>query len=289
MKTGYTMMHEHITIDLSGVKQDEDCRLDCFADTVKEFLELYQSGVRRILDVTNIGMGRNPEYVRNVQEETGIEIVQSTGFYKEPFLPAFVYEMTKEKLAEQIIKEVTEGIEDTGIRAKVIGEFGTSQNTITEMERKVMKAMAIAAVETGVPVTTHTTLGTMALEQAQFLKKAGVRPDKIIIGHVDLSQNTETILEVLKEGVTVGFDTVGKNNYCPDTFRVEALKKIAEKDYLGQVILSMDITRKSHFRCRGGLGYNYLFDTFVPMLREAGLQEEQIDTLLIENPERILS
>ncbi|GLC79771.1 phosphotriesterase family protein [Lacrimispora brassicae] len=288
MEKGYTMMHEHITIDLSGVKKDQDCRLDCFEETKEELRGLYQLGVRRILDVTNMGMGRNPEYVSRMEKATGIQIFQATGFYKEPFLPDFVYSMSEKELAELVEKEVTEGIEASGIKAKVIGEFGTSKGIMTDMEKKVFHSMALAAVRTGAVVTTHTTLGTLALEQAQYLKKAGIKPEKIIIGHLDLSLDPDYILSVLKEGVNIGFDTVGKNNYCPDPFRAETLKRISNEGYLGQVVLSMDITRKSHLKKWGGLGYAYLFETFLPMLREYGLSEEEIDMLLIDNPDRIL-
>ncbi|MGC6178170.1 phosphotriesterase family protein [Lacrimispora sp. 38-1] len=288
MKKGYTLMHEHITIDLSGIKNDEDCRLDCFEETEKELSRLHELGVRRILDVTNIGMGRDPQYCFRMEKKTGIEILRATGFYKEPFLPEFVYNMSVRNLAELAIKEILEGIENTGIKARIIGEFGTSKDTFTEMERKVFDSMALAAVQTGAVVTTHTTLGTMALEQAKYLKSEGVKPEKIIIGHLDLSQNPDYILSVLKEGVNIGFDTVGKNNYCPDSFRARTLKRIAEEGYLEQVVLSMDITRKSHLRKWGGPGYAYLFETFLPMLLEYGLSEEQIELLMIDNPDRIL-
>ena len=288
MKKGYTLMHEHITIDLSGIKNDEDCRLDCFEESQKELSRLYELGVRRILDVTNIGMGRNSNYCRLMEENTGIQILSATGFYKEPFLPEFVYTMTVRELAELAIKEITEGIVNTGIKASVIGEFGTSKDTFTEMERKVFDSMALAAVQTGAVVTTHTTLGTMALEQAEYLKAEGVKPENIIIGHMDLSQNPDTIISVLKEGVNIGFDTVGKNNYCPDTFRAQMLKQIAKEGYLDQVVLSMDITRKSHLKKWGGPGYAYLIETFLPMLLEYGLSEEQTQQLMIDNPNRIL-
>ena len=86
----------------------------------------------------------------------------------------------------------------------------------------------------------------------------------------------------------MGFDTVGKSNYCPDTFRVEALRRIASENRLSQVVLSMDITRKSHLKSHGGIGYSYLFTDFLPLLRESGMTQEQIDTLLIHNPKRIL-
>ena len=288
MKKGYTLMHEHITIDLSGIKNDKDCRLDCFEESQKELSRLYELGVRRILDVTNIGMGRNSDYCRLMEEKTGIQILSATGFYKEPFLPEFVYTMSVRELAELAVKEISEGIVNTGIKASVIGEFGTSKDTFTEMERKVFDSMALAAVQTGAVVTTHTTLGTMALEQAEYLKSEGVKPENIIIGHMDLSQNPDTIISVLKEGVNIGFDTVGKNNYCPDTFRAQMLKRIAKEGYLDQVVLSMDITRKSHLKKWGGPGYAYLIETFLPMLLEYGLSEEQIQQLMIDNPNRIL-
>lgn len=288
MKKGYTLMHEHITIDLSGIKNDEDCRLDCFEESQNELCRLYELGVRRILDVTNIGMGRNSDYCRQMEESTGIQILSATGFYKEPFLPEIVYAMSVRELAKLAVKEISEGIANTGIKASVIGEFGTSKDTFTEMERKVFDSMALAAVQTGAVVTTHTTLGTMALEQAEYLKAEGVKPENIIIGHLDLSQNPDTILSVLKEGVNIGFDTVGKNNYCPDTFRAQMLKRIAKEGYLHQVVLSMDITRKSHLKKWGGPGYAYLIETFLPMLLEYGLSEEQIEQLMIDNPNRIL-
>ena len=288
MKKGYTLMHEHITIDLSGIKNDEDCRLDCFEESQNELCRLYELGVRRILDVTNIGMGRNSDYCRRMEESTGIQILSATGFYKEPFLPDFVYTMSVRELAKLAVKEISEGIANTGIKASVIGEFGTSKDTFTEMERKVFDSMALAAVQTGAVVTTHTTLGTMALEQAEHLKTEGVKPENIIIGHLDLSQNPDTIISVLKEGVNIGFDTVGKNNYCLDTFRAQMLKRIAKEGYLDQVVLSMDITRKSHLKKWGGPGYAYLFETFLPMLLEYGLSEAQIEQLMIDNPNRIL-
>ena len=293
---GYTLMHEHVTIDLSGVKKDEDCRLDCFEETVKEFKCLYRYGVRNILEVTNLGMGRNVEYIKKISEQTGINIIVSTGFYKEPFLPDYVYSKSKEELAQLIERELTRGIEEscgakiinTGICASVLGEFGTSKQKMTDMEKKVFDVMSMVAVRTGVPVTTHTTLGTLGEEQADYLIECGVKPKKIIIGHMDLSQNIEKILSVLRKGVNVGFDTVGKQGYCDDTFRVEALKRIHEEEMLSQVVLSMDITRKSHLKYKGGIGYAYMFRSFIPLLKKNSFTQTQIDMLLRENPKRIL-
>ena len=284
---GYTMMHEHITIDLSGVKKDTDCQLDCYAETVAEFKKLYEYGVRRIVDVTNDGMGRNPQYVENVEKETGIRIVHSTGFYKEPFLPERVYGQTVQEMADWMIGEIRQGI-DGGAKPGMIGEIGTSKNTMTETEKKVFDASVIAAKETGLPIYTHTTLGTYAPEQAAYFKATGLPMDRIVLGHLDLSGDLDYIRRVLDSGISIGFDTVGKNNYFPDAKRVEFLLALEAEGRLDQVVLSEDLTRKSHLKYKGGIGYCYLFETFIPMLKEAGLKQESLDKMLIHNPARIL-
>lgn len=287
LKKGYTLMHEHITIDLSKVKGDNDCVLDCFDETVSELKKLYGFGVRNIVDMTNKGMGQNPKYVLKVEKETGIKIINSTGYYKEPFFPSEVAEKSVEQLAEIMIHDLMTGFENTTIQAGMIGEIGTSKNKWEETEKKVFDAAVIAHKKTHKPIYTHTTLGTLAKEQAQYFIDNGIDPTKIIIGHIDLTQDLELIKEVLKLGVFVGFDTVGKNNYFPDTKRIEFLMDLEKTDLIRQVVLSEDLTRKSHLEFKGGIGYSYLFETFLPQLRSAGFKEESIDQMLILNPLKI--
>lgn len=285
---GYTLMHEHITIDLSGVKRDTDCQLDCCAETVEEFKKLYEHGVRTVVDVTNDGMGRNVPYVLNVEKETGIRIIQSTGFYKEPFLPQRVYGQTVREMADWMIGEIRTGIDGTGPKAGMIGEIGTSKNEMTPTERKVFDAAVLAARETGLPIYTHTTLGTYAREQAAYFQAAGLPLDRIVLGHIDLSGDLDYIRRVLDYGITIGFDTVGKNNYFPDEKRVEYLLALEAEGRMDQIVLSEDLTRKSHLEYKGGIGYCYLFETFLPMLKQAGLKQESLDKMLLSNPARIL-
>ena len=270
---GYTLMHEHITIDLSGIKKDTDCQLDCYNETVAEFKKLYERGVRTVVDVTNDGMGRNVPYVLNVEKETGIRIIQSTGFYKEPFLPERVYDQTAEEMAAWMIGEIRDGIDGSGPRAGMIGEIGTSKNQMTETERKVFDAAVIAAKETGMPIYTHTTLGTYAPEQAEYFRNAGLDLSRIVLGHIDLSGDLDYIRRCLDYGITIGFDTVGKNNYFPDDKRVEYLLALEAEGRMDQIVLSEDLTRKSHLEFKGGIGYSYLFDTFIPKAKAAGLKQ----------------
>lgn len=288
LQDGYTLMHEHMTIDLSHIKKDDDCRLDCFDETVKELKKLYANGVRNIVEVTNIGMGRNIPYIEAIEKETGIQIIKSTGWYKEPFIPESYQQMDAQSLANIMISEIETGIENFDCKADMIGEIGTSKQEWKVQEKVLFDAAILAHKKTGKPIYTHTTLGTLALEQAQYLVQQGVNPQKVVIGHVDLCADLTYILKVLETGVTVGFDTIGKNNYLPDTKRIEHLLAIAKSDYRSQIVLSEDLTRKSHLSYLGGIGYNYLFETFLPMARNAGMEESFIQEMLIHNPKRIM-
>lgn len=284
LKNGITYMHEHTTIDLSRIKNIDDTNLNCFEETVAEFKELYSKGVRNIVDVTNLDMKRNPLYVQQVADGSGINIIQATGFYTEKFLPAIVVEWSVEELAKLMIKEIQTGIADTTIKAEIIGEIGSSKDGWTVNEKKVFEAAVIAHRHTGVPITTHTTLGTNGHEQVAFFKENNVNLSSVVIGHVDLSGNLDYILKMLDQGVYVEFDTIGKENYQPDALRVSMLKEIEKRGFADKVFLSMDITRKSNMKFKEGIGYSYLLDSFVPMMKEAGISNGTIEKMLVHNP-----
>lgn len=287
LKPGLTLIHEHTTIDLSRIKGDDDTNLNCFEETIAEFKELYDFGVRNIIDVTAAGMGRNIQYVKEVAQQSEINIVNATGFYKEPFLPDFVYDFTIEQLAEYMVNEITVGIENTDIKAGVIGEIGTSKDVFEETEKKVFEAAVLAHKQTDAIISTHTSLGTMALEQAQFFIERNVDPKKVIIGHQDLCEDLDQIKKLIDLGFNVAFDTIGKNNYFPDTERVKFLVDLQAEGKLESISLSLDITRKTNMKYLGGIGYTYLFTDFIPMLKEAGITDESLDLMLNKNAQRI--
>ena len=236
--------HEHTTIDLSGPKKNIDCRLDDFDATAAEYRRLAEHGVVGIIDQTNRGMGRNVAYVQKMAAQAGVEITHATGYYKEPFLPPECYTLTEQQLCDIMVKELTEGIEGTGVRATVIGEIGTSKD-ITETEAKVFRAASRAHAETGAPICTHTTLGTRGLEQLEIFKSFGVDLSRVVLSHIDLSADLDYMKRLLDQGVNIAFDTIGKCNYQPDVSRADWLSRLCAEGYDTQIVMSMDITRRS--------------------------------------------
>lgn len=284
---GIVYSHEHIPIDRSEVIENEDTLLDSQDLVIEEFKDLYKKGVRNIIEATCRGIGRNVAYAQKVAKESGINIVQATGWYQSAFLPMEVYRDSISQLAEMMMHDINVGVKGTNVKAGVIGEIATTKNVWTEQEEKVFKAAVIASNETHTPIITHTSIGTLGHEQVRFFQREHANLSKIIIGHVDLTGDPQYVLDMLKTGINVEIDTIGKNNYMPDAKRIEIIKAAEEAGYTDQVVMSMDITRKSHLKANGGNGYAYLLDTFVPKLREGGVSEEFIHKMLIDNPQRI--
>ncbi|GAB3517218.1 phosphotriesterase family protein [Photobacterium alginatilyticum] len=281
---GYTYCHEHLHIDLSLQKGDIDCRLDHYELLRDEMRDLIHAGVYNIIEVTNSFMGRNPQFIENLIKDTGINVVLSTGYYIDGFFPPALYTQSAQTICKEMVREIVVGIDGSQLKASVIGEIGSSENRFTDTEQKVFKAAAMAHYETGRPISTHQSMSTMGRHQIELLKSYSVDMEKVTIGHCDLKDNLDDILWLLDQGCFVQFDTIGKNRYYPDAKRVAMLKALSEYGLLDQVMLSMDITRRSHLKQNGGLGFCYLVDTFIPMLRNNGISQKEIDAMLIHAP-----
>lgn len=283
-----TYIHEHMTIDLSGVKNNIDCKLNDFEKTKKELLRLKELGVTRIVDVTNMGMGRNVEFITRLEKETGIEILMSTGYYKEPFFPKEVEKLSIEKLEEKLINDIKIGIDGTNKKATFIGEIGTGFEKMTSLEEKVFIVASRVQKKTGVYISTHTSLGKLGHEQLDIIEKNGGNLEKVILGHTDLSKDIHYIETLLKRGVYISFDTIGKINYLSEEKRIEYIKYLCDRGWENKILLSVDLTRQSHLKENGGIGYSYLLEEFVSKLLENGVELEKVEKFLVENPKKIL-
>lgn len=286
------MVHEHLAIDLTRVRGDNTSVLgdeETLPALQEEIQQLKEYGFNTIVELTNIGMGRNPLVLRRISEATGFFIVASTGFYKEDFYPQEVFAMKETELVDKLTAEIMEGMDGTGIKAGIYGEIGSSFGCITPAEEKVLRSVARSHKITGAPISTHCELGTMGLEQRKILEEEGVSPDRVSFGHQDLNEDIVVQLELLKWGAYIQFDTIGKAGYRSDEARIQNLLHLLDKGYENQIMLSCDITRKSYLRKFGGYGYTYLHTNFLKELEKRNVPGRIIEKMTVENPRRFLA
>lgn len=324
---GTVTTHEHVLLDLTAfyqalpVKGVDDpatqkvemwnlgiLSRDCYAlrDNLlltdeeiqtREIACFKAAGGDTVVDASLPGIGRDPEALRRIAEKTGLNIIMGAGFYVGETHPEALQGMTDRQVADLMVKELTEGVDDTGVKAGYIGEIGISE-IFDDKERKVLRAAALAQKDTGVAINVHINPWTVnGLEAADILLDAGVDPERICISHIDVENREEYVYGLLKKGVYVEFDNFGKEYYIRrevrnsgyglfvhDTERVSFLKQLIGDGYLRQILLSCDVCLKNLLHTYGGWGYDHLLTNIVPMMEDEGITEEQIHTLLVENP-----
>ena len=286
---GVTMCHEHLALDLSPVRKDTDSVFDDSVLIESEVDLMKALGVKSVIEVTCNDMGRNVRMLRQISRECGIQIIASTGFYLEAYHPESVRSGTIGEICDIFCRDILEGIDGTDIRAGIIGEVAGGEKELATSEDKVLIAAAAAGVKTGCAVTTHCQLGQLGLEQSALLQGQGIDPDKVILGHIDLSDDRAYQKAILDTGVNIAYDTVGKTAYLSDEKRADHLMWLLEKGDEDHILLSQDISRRSYMVRYGKYdGYTTVMKRFVPLLRERGVSQETLDKMLIHNPARIL-
>ncbi|USY54069.1 phosphotriesterase [Bacillus sp. 1780r2a1] len=286
---GVCACHEHLYLDLSHVKKNEDACLQDLNLVLTDLYSFVELGGKAIIELTNDGMGQDVEKLVEISKALNLQIIASTGCYKDPFIPDEKLKWTRDEFSAWMIDEIKNGINGTDIKPGVIGEIGSSLNKFQPVEIELFHGAIQAAKTTKLPLSTHTTLGTLALEQVELFTYEGLPLNQVIIGHQDLNEHDEIVLDVLSSGAYVALDTIGKENYRTDEDRLTSLLKFLEKGYENQILLSSDLTRKSHLRANGGQGYDVVLRDFVPRLREKGIPEIVIEKLLVKNPQRAFS
>ncbi|KMJ59080.1 phosphotriesterase [Bacillus sp. LL01] len=288
-KLGVCACHEHLSIDLSRIKGDPDTALQDVRLVTEDLKSFKAYGGKAIIEVTNYGMGRNIPALLQIGRELDLQIVASTGCYKNPFIPEDRLSYTRDDFRDWMIDEITNGMDGTDVLPGIIGEIGSSLNKFEPIELELFHGAIEAAKETKLSLSTHTTLGTMALEQVELFVKEGLPLDQVIIGHQDLNEQDEVVLDVLASGAYVALDTIGKENYRTDADRLSSLLNFLEKGFENQLLVSSDLTRNSHMRVNGGQGYDVVLRSFLPKLRELGVEETVIHKLLVQNPQKAFS
>lgn len=286
---GRTLMHEHIFCDLYRVTGRLNELLNDEALAAEELAALRKAGGTALVEVTTPDMGRDPEGLRRVAEKTDLHIIMGSGCYRQPFYPPEMDRLLTHELADRIIRDLTEGVEGTGIRAGIIGEIGIDLDYATAQEEKALRAAARAQKATGAPLTTHASMYPVGILQLEVLQDEGVDMSRVIIGHCDTYLDQSYHVAILESGAYVQFDTVGRNHMNPDSRRASAFAELARLGWQDKLLLSSDRCHRSDLCAFGGLGYGYVFTGFFDLLRARGVDDETLDTITIENPRRVLA
>jgi phosphotriesterase-related protein len=237
-----------------------------------EVAKVKAEGIACLVDGGHPDMGRNIDFLRQVSMKSGVPIVAGGGFYTQPFYPKEISTMSEEQVVKALIKQADD---DT---LGVFGEIG-SWDEITADERKVFRAIGKAHVATNLSIFTHTGIpGKSALEQLDILEDAGVKPDRVVIGHLGnlVDANVYVHQQICKRGAFVGFDRQGGNN---DAQQVPMVMALIDAGFADHLMFSADTSS----------GYGKTMTVFVPKLKAAGVSDQVLHRITVDNPRRFLA
>ena len=284
---GYTMAHEHILDEPAvGGYPDADHQLTDYGKA-KEMLEVYKrGGGDSIIEASTKHWGRKTMGMAELMRETGVNIVCCTGYLCESQcdMDTWIGNKTIDDLEKEMIEELTVGMDDTRYTAGWI-KGGTSYNYISQREEKVLRAAARASQKTGAPVHTHTSTGTMGLEQIAIMEEEGLDLTHFCVAHVDRNPDYWYHKKMLEKGVYLIYDGPGKAKYYPDEVRVELLRRLVDDGYGDKIMLSNDMGKRSHHTVYGkGPGLLWIKNSFLPRLLDEGFSKETVHQFMYENP-----
>jgi phosphotriesterase-related protein len=241
-----------------------------------------EEGIACIVDGGHADMGRDINFLRDLSQKSGMPIVAGGGFYTQPYYPKELDTMPEEQIVRLLIKEA----ETTPIGA--FGEIGT-WDWITPTERKVFRSIARAHLTTNLPIFTHTGIpGKGALEQLDILEDAGVKPNRVVIGHLSNLVDPKVAIhkEICRRGAFVGFDRQGGNG---DQQQVPMVMALIEAGFAGNLMFSADLAAFTQTKAGKGGGYAKTLTIFVPKLKAAGASDEVLHSIMVDNPRRFLA
>jgi len=252
-----------------------------------ELVAFRDLGGETLVDVTPPDLGRNPQLLANISRDTGVNIVMGMGRYREPFYEKRIWETATRALAEEFVREALEGVD--GILPGIIGEIGVHGYQMSPVEERVHRAAARAQVESGLSITTHAVESTVGLVQLDVFEEEHVDLTRVAIGHCDSYPNIEYYEAILSRGAYVEFDLI-RGQYERDTIQQQTLVlELIARGHLRKILLSQDVCCRENLRAYGGNGYAYILESFGPRLVNEGLTQDELDTMLVENPRDFLT
>jgi len=290
---GVTDAHDHLFLRSPALPGQD---FDDAGLATEEVADAQRGGLRAIVEVTPIGLGRRPAAMRVVSETTGVHIVAATGYHRDAHYPRnhWVRDASVELLAQRILTDLNEGMHPQDwltkapldpARAGVI-KAGASYQYISTLEERRLVAAAIGHRETGAAILVHTEIGTCAHQIVDLLVREGVRPNRIILAHLDRNPDLELHAEIAARGVMLEYDTPGRIKYRPDSQLLDLMDGMVAAGHTDRLLLGLDLGQRDYFRAYGGgPGLTYLMAAFVPRLRKR-IGEDAVHTILVANAAR---
>jgi phosphotriesterase-related protein len=293
-------LHYHAANNLDNLRLlDEDL-------AINEALCFQRAGGSTIVDVTNIGLARDPLGLQRIARATGLRIIMGSGYYVEQGRPPEFASKSEEEIAEEIVRDITIGVGDTGVRSGIIGEIGCC-DPLSEGDRKALRASARAQQRTGAPLIIHPGYphSACSFEIIEVLRSAGADLTRVVLSHIcHLPADVQTIAQLAETGCYLEYDIfgrapgiiIGSGQYRGQDFlevpsdgqMIATIRQLIDQGYINQILISHDVCHKIRLHHYGGSGYDHILTYVVPLMRAKGMTERYIQTLLVENPKRLL-
>src|SRR5664280_3399993 len=303
---GKVLMHEHDVVLGTEMREnyadypstwDEKKRV---SDAVAKLSELKSRGIDTIVDPTVVGLGRYLPRIQKINEMVDINIVAATGLYTYhdvPFQfhytgPGLLFDVA-EPMVELFVKDIREGIAGTGVKAAFL-KCAIEAPGLTPGVERVMRAVGQAQVETGVPVTVHTSAQTKSgLVAQKVLSDEGVDLTKVVIGHSGDSTDLDYLCALADAGSLLGMDRFGLDVLLPFEQRVSTVAELARRGYAEKMVLGHDAScfidwfdAAAKVQAVPNWNYTHISNDVIPALLELGVTKEQLTTMLVDNPRR---
>jgi phosphotriesterase-related protein len=302
---GTTLMHEHVFVLDTEILQnypedwgEEEKRI---ADAVGRLNELKSRGVDAIVDLTVIGLGRCIPRIRGIAEQTQLHIIVATGIYTYCDLPFYFRYRGPgttlggpELMTEMFVRDIKEGIADTGVRAGIL-KCATDEPGVTKDVERTLRAIAQAHRQTGVPISTHTNARKrVGLDQQRIFREEGVDLARVIIGHSGDTTDLAYLEELMANGSYIGMDRFGVDIFLPFEDRVNTVAEMCGRGHAGKMVLSHDAACYNHWLPERPLPamlprwhYLHIHNDVIPALKQKGVTDAHLHAMLVENPRKI--
>jgi phosphotriesterase-related protein len=286
---GLILPHEHVFVDLRtwdqpGYAQAETA--DVIALMAPEIARAQAAGVTALVECSTVGVGRRPDILKAVSEATGLPLVVPTGVYREPWIPDWIQAATEAELRDWMTGELSDEIRPDGVKAGWI-KLSAGDDGLTECEAKVLRAAAAAGATTNAVIGSHTIRGRVVRDQLKIIEEAGYSPERFIWIHTQAEPDFDLHVEIARRGAWIEYDAIG-SDHLNDDFFLERIQRVLDVGLGDRLLLSHDRGWYDPALPAGGTPkpFTYLSETFLPKLRQAGVDGPTLHQLTGTNPFR---